>query len=65
MLITLTREDGILSGMIKNITEQKQAEESYRESQRRLTTLMDNLPGMAYRARMIRIGRWSLSTRIL
>lgn len=49
VLISLTREDGVLSGMIKNITEQKQAEESYHESQRRLTTLMDNLPGMAYR----------------
>jgi PAS domain S-box-containing protein len=32
-----------------DITEKKKAEESLRESQRVLTTLMGNLPGMAYR----------------
>lgn len=35
----------------RNITVQKQAEEALRESQRRLATLMSNLPGMAYRCR--------------
>jgi PAS domain S-box-containing protein len=34
-----------------DITEKKQAEESLRESQRILATLMGNLPGMAYRCR--------------
>lgn len=32
-----------------NITEQKRAEEALRESERKLATLIDNLPGMAYR----------------
>jgi two-component system, NarL family, sensor histidine kinase UhpB len=34
-----------------DITEKKRAEESLRESQRVLTTLMGNLPGMAYRSK--------------
>ncbi|MEC4891897.1 MAG: PAS domain S-box protein [Oscillatoria sp. PMC 1051.18] len=33
----------------RDITEQKQAEFALKESQRALTTLMNNLPGMAYR----------------
>jgi len=33
----------------ESTTEQKRAEAALRESQRRLTTLMSNLPGMAYR----------------
>jgi PAS domain S-box-containing protein len=35
----------------RNVTVQKQAEEALAESQRRLATLMSNLPGMAYRCR--------------
>ncbi len=36
-------------GAMKNISERKTAEEAVRESQRRLVTLMSNLPGIAYR----------------
>jgi PAS domain S-box-containing protein len=36
-------------GVCRNITEQKRAELILRENQRRLSTLMANLPGMAYR----------------
>ena len=39
------RADGVCSG----ITERKEAESALRESQRALSTLMSNLPGMAYR----------------
>ncbi|MGD9162249.1 MAG: PAS domain S-box protein [Desulfobacteraceae bacterium] len=34
---------------LRDITDQKNAEEALSESQRRLSTLMSNLPGMAYR----------------
>ena len=34
-----------------NVTDRKQAEHALRESERRLSTLMSNLPGMAYRCR--------------
>ena len=34
-----------------DITERKRGEEAIRESERRLTTLLSNLPGMAYRCR--------------
>jgi PAS domain S-box-containing protein len=37
--------------MIEDITERKKAEEALRESQRVLSTLMGNLPGMAYRCK--------------
>jgi PAS domain S-box-containing protein len=46
--------DGHLShaiGLVLDITEQKRAEEALQESQRRLATLISNLPGMAYRCR--------------
>lgn len=35
----------------QNAMEKKAAEEAFQESQRRLTTLMSNLPGMAYRCK--------------
>jgi len=38
-------------GVGRDITEQKSAESELQESQRRLSTLMDNLPGVAYRCR--------------
>jgi len=44
--------DGQLLGVLgigRNITERKQAEEKLWESQRKLVTLMGNLPGLAYR----------------
>lgn len=40
------------------ITERKQAEEAVRESERRLSMLMHNLPGMAYR--MLRNADWTV-----
>lgn len=36
-------------GFVKDITEQKKAEDLLRISERRINTLMNNLPGMAYR----------------
>ncbi|MBD0325043.1 MAG: PAS domain S-box protein, partial [Pyrinomonadaceae bacterium] len=38
-------------GVVRDITELKQAEEALREGQRVLSTLMSNLPGMVYRCR--------------
>ena len=38
-------------GMLHDITERKHSEEALRETQRKLSTLMSNLPGMAYRCR--------------
>ena len=38
-------------GTVEDITKRKHAEVALRESQRRLATLMSNLPGMAYRCR--------------
>jgi PAS domain S-box-containing protein len=39
----------IFSAVLRDITERKEAELRIRESQRTLSTLMSNLPGMAYR----------------
>ncbi|UCF91591.1 MAG: PAS domain S-box protein [Desulfobacterales bacterium] len=38
-------------GILRDITRRKKAEDDLRESERRLTTLMGNLPGMVYRCR--------------
>jgi len=46
--------DGTRRGLIvvgRDITERKRVEEELRESERALSTLMSNLPGMAYRCR--------------
>ncbi|MBY0523871.1 MAG: PAS domain S-box protein [Gemmataceae bacterium] len=40
-----------LDGVLTDITEARQAAEALRESQRALSTLLSNLPGMAYRCR--------------
>jgi PAS domain S-box-containing protein len=48
--IPLAEAGGILC-IGQDATEQKHTEESLRENQRRLATLMSNLPGMAYRCR--------------
>jgi PAS domain S-box-containing protein len=37
--------------ILRDITERKRAEDSHRESQRQLTTLIGNLPGFVYRCR--------------
>lgn len=42
---------GDLVALYDDVTEAKQAERELTENQRTLTTLMDNLPGMAYRCR--------------
>ncbi len=47
--------DGAVLGLVavaRDITEKARAEQEHRESERRLATLMGNLPGMAYRARV-------------
>ncbi|NEP55449.1 MAG: PAS domain S-box protein [Symploca sp. SIO2G7] len=47
-IINLGGQDCLLS-IINDITERKQVQEAFFESQRTLSTLMSNLPGMAYR----------------
>ncbi|MFO8033235.1 MAG: PAS domain S-box protein [Desulfohalobiaceae bacterium] len=50
--VTERTSDGeplLLSGTVQDITERKRSEEALKESQRQLSTLMGNLPGMAYR----------------
>jgi PAS domain S-box-containing protein len=50
--VPLLRPDGVLLGLLgvyEDITEKKQAIDSLQESERRLHTLLSNLPGMAYR----------------
>ncbi|POR00848.1 hypothetical protein AU468_09375 [Alkalispirochaeta sphaeroplastigenens] len=41
----------VWDGLVLDVTEQKKAEAVIRESERRLASLMANLPGMAYRCR--------------
>jgi len=41
----------LVSGTQQDITDRKKAEEEIKESERRLATLMDNLPGIAYRCK--------------
>ncbi len=48
----------LVSGTHQDITEEKRAREELRESKRRLSTLMDNLPGMAYRCENDR--KWTM-----
>ena len=44
-------EKGWIEGVAEDITALKKAEETIRQSERQLLTLMSNLPGMAYRCR--------------
>jgi PAS domain S-box-containing protein len=55
---TLVDTRHIFTGIVRDITNRKQAEEALRESQRTLSTLMSNLPGMAYRC--YRDRRWTM-----
>jgi len=48
----------IFTGIVRDITDRKRAEEALQESQRTLSTLMSNLPGMAYRSDLDR--RWTM-----
>ena len=48
----------MFTGIIRDITKRKQAEQELQESQRSLSTLFSNLPGMVYRCRNDR--EWTL-----
>jgi len=52
-LVPIKNDGRVESAMViaTNITERRRAEEALRENQRTLSTLMSNLPGMAYRCR--------------
>ncbi len=53
-VVTVEMEKGVpgrLRGVMIDITDQKEAEEALEEGQRRLSTLLGHLPGMAYRCR--------------
>jgi PAS domain S-box-containing protein len=57
----LTDEFGQIVGTLSSgtdVTEQRKSDAALRESQRRLSTLMSNLPGMAYRCRNDR--QWTM-----
>ena len=41
----------VIQAIVRDITDRRQAEENLKESRRVLATLMNNLPGMAYRCR--------------
>ncbi len=43
------KDDQFFSAFIHDISERKESEKALAESQRQLSTLLDNLPGMAYR----------------
>ncbi len=48
-------KEGRLEGMVhvaKDVTDRANAEDALRESERRLATLLDNLPGMVYRCKL-------------
>ncbi len=54
VIAPLMNADGMATHFVavkENITERKQAEQALRESRRELSTLLSNLPGMAYRRR--------------
>lgn len=57
----ITDREGQVQGLVgvsRDVTERREMEEELRESRRRLSTLMDNLPGMAYRCRNTE--RWTM-----
>jgi PAS domain S-box-containing protein len=59
LAFTPVAEGGYVNIYGMDVTEQRRAEEQFRESERRLLTLMRNLPGMAYRCE--NVGDWPMS----
>lgn len=51
-VVAFSPEKGKFATVFDDITERKRAEEALKESERRLATLMGNLPGMAYRCKI-------------
>ncbi len=49
----------VLANRIEHAVEERRAKTALEESERMLSTLISNLPGMVYRARNEPIGRWS------